>query len=223
MNRINAIAKRIKKKECIVADVGSDHAFLALILLKNKKVGKIYNIEINEKPLNVSINNTKEYIKTKKVVNVLNDGLKKWKYDKRFDYVVISGMGGNKIIDIIKSIEEDVKIENFILVPNNATTSLRKFLSTQGWYFQYEQTIFEHNYYYQLIHVSKHKTIKSLFAKDKNDYYFGIYNLKHQSVNFNKMLKQRLEFIKNNPQTIKYNRSIKQEMELINDYFKKTI
>ena len=65
MNRIAAIANRIKKEKCIVADIGSDHAFLALILLKNKKVGKIYNIEINEKPLNVSINNTKEYIKTK--------------------------------------------------------------------------------------------------------------------------------------------------------------
>ena len=223
MNRINAIARRIKKKECIVADIGSDHAFLALTLLKNKNVDKIYNIEINEKPLNVSINNTKPYIKTKRVVNVLNDGLSKWKYDKRFDYVVISGMGGKNIINIIKNIDGDIQIDNFILVPNNGTTSLRKFLSKQGWYFQYEQTILEHNYYYQLIHVSKHKTIKSLLAKDKNDYYFGIYNLKHQSVNFNNMLKQRLEFIKNNPQAIKYNKNMKQEMELINDYFKKTI
>ena len=77
MNRINAIVKRIKKKECIVADIGSDHAFLALSLLKNKNLGKIYNIEINEKPLNITINNTKQYAKTKKVINVLNDGLNK--------------------------------------------------------------------------------------------------------------------------------------------------
>lgn len=223
MNRINAIARRIKKKECIVADIGSDHAFLALTLLKNKNVGKIYNIEINEKPLNVSINNTKQYIKTKRVVNVLNDGLRKWKYDKHFDYVVISGVGGKKIIKIIKNIDGDIQIDNFVLVPNNGTTSLRKFLSKQGWYFQYEQTILDHNYYYQLIHVSKHKIIKYLLAKDKNDYYFGIYNLKHQSVNFDNMLKQRLEFIKNNQQAIKYNKNMKQEMELINDYFKKTI
>ena len=223
MNRINAIAKRIKKKECIVADIGSDHAFLALTLLKTKNVGKIYNIEINEKPLNISINNTKRYIKTKKVINVLNDGLKKWQYDKHFDYVVISGMGGNNIINIIKNIDKAIQVDNFILVPNNGAASLRKFLSKQGWYFQYEQTILEHNYYYQLIHVSNHKTAKSLLAKDKNDYYFGIYNLKHQSVNFNNMLKQRLKFIKNNSQAIKYNKSIKQEMELINDYFKKAI
>ena len=223
MNRIKAIVKRIKKKECIVADIGSDHAFLALALLKNKIVSKIYNVEINEKPLNISINNTKQYIKTKKVVNVLNDGLRKWKYDKHFDYVVISGIGGKKIINIIKNIDKDIQINNFILVPNNGTTSLRKFLSKQGWYFQYEQTILEHNYYYQLIHVSKHKTSNCLLANDKNDYFFGIYNLKHQSINFNNMLKQRLEFIKNNPQLIKYNKNIKQEMELINDYFKKTI
>lgn len=223
MNRINEIVKRIKKKECIVADIGSDHAFLALTLLKTKNIGKIYNIEINEKPLKVSINNTKRYIKTKKVINILNDGLKKWQYDMHFDYVVISGMGGNNIINIIKNIDKAIQVDNFILVPNNGTTLLRKFLSKQGWYFQYEQTILEYNYYYQLIHVNKHKTAKSLIAKDKNDYYFGIYNLKHHSVNFNSMLKQRLKFIKNNSQAIKYNKSIKQEMELINDYFKKAV
>jgi len=76
MNRIAAIANRIKKEKCIVADIGSDHAFLALEILKNKKVNKIYNIEINQKPLNMSINNTRKYATTNKVINVLNDGLK---------------------------------------------------------------------------------------------------------------------------------------------------
>ena len=90
MNRIDAIVKRIKRKKCIVADIGSDHAFLALSLLKSKNIGKIFNVEINKKPLNNSINNTKQYAKTKKVINVLNDGLRKWKYDKYFDYGSIS-------------------------------------------------------------------------------------------------------------------------------------
>ena len=223
MNRIDAIVKRIKRKKCIVADIGSDHAFLALSLLKSKNIGKIFNVEINKKPLNTSINNTKRYAKTKKVINVLNDGLRKWKYDKYFDYVVISGMGGNNIINIIKNIDKEIKIDNLILVPNNGNTLLRKFLSKQGWYFKYEQIILEHKYYYQLIHVTKHKTVNCLAAKNKNDYYFGVYNLKHQSANFSKMLKHRLQFIKNNPQAIKYNKNIKQEMELINDYFKRTI
>ena len=223
MNRINEIAKQIKKKKCIVADIGSDHAFLALELLKTKKVSKIYNVEINQKPLNVSINNTKKYAITKKVINILNDGLNNWKYERHFDYVVISGVGGNTIINIMNHIDTNIKIDNFILIPNNKVDLLRKFLAKNNLYFEYEKTIRESNYYYQLIHVTKNKTKNSLMVKTKNDCYFGTYNLKHQSLIFNKMLKQRLKFIQNNSKLIKYNKNIKNEMRLINDYFKRSI
>ena len=223
MNRIAAIANRIKKEKCIVADIGSDHAFLALEILKNKKVNKIYNIEINQKPLNMSINNTRKYTATNKVINVLNDGLKNWKYEKHFDYVVISGMGSNKIINIISNIDKDIRIDNFIIVSNSELDLLRKFLAENYLYFEYEETIYDRKYYYQLIHVTTNKTKNSLIAKTTNDYYFGIYNLNHKSLLFNKMLEQQLEFIKSNPVAIKYNKNIRHEMRLISDYFKKNI
>ncbi len=223
MNRIVAIANRIKKEKCIVADIGSDHAFLALELLKHKKVNKIYNIEINQKPLNTSINNTRKYVTMNKVVNVLNDGLKNWKYEKHFDYVVISGMGSNKIINIISNIDKDIQIDSLIIVSNSELCLLRKFLAENHLYFEYEETIFDRKYYYQLIHVTTEKTKNSLIAKTSNDYYFGIYNLKHKSLLFNKMLMQQLEFIKTNPNAIKYNKNIRNEMRLISDYFKRNI
>ena len=223
MNRINEIVKQIKKKKCIVADIGSDHAFLALELLKLKIVNRIYNVEINQKPLNASINNTEEYASSKKVINVLNDGLKNWKHEKYFDYVVISGMGGNTIVNIIKCIDSDITIDNFVLIPNNKVDTLRKFLSKNNLYFEYEKTIREHDYYYQLIQVTKNKTKNSLVAKTTKDYYFGVYNLKHRSLSFNKMLRQRLKFIQNNSKLIKYNKNIEHEMRLINGYFKKSV
>jgi tRNA A22 N-methylase len=76
MNRIDEIINQVTKKECVVADIGSDHAFVALKLLDKGFVKTIYNVEINEIPLQNSINNTAAYLKTGKVKNVINDGLK---------------------------------------------------------------------------------------------------------------------------------------------------
>ena len=64
MNRIDEIINQVTKKECVVADIGSDHAFVALKLLDKGFVKTIYNVEINEIPLQNSINNTAAYLKT---------------------------------------------------------------------------------------------------------------------------------------------------------------
>ena len=71
MNRIDEIINQVTKKECVVADIGSDHAFVALKLLDKGFVKTIYNVEINEIPLQNSINNTAAYLKTGKVKNVI--------------------------------------------------------------------------------------------------------------------------------------------------------
>ena len=132
-------------------------------------------------------------------------------------------MGGNTIVNIIKCIDSDITIDNFVLITNNKVDTLRKFLSKNNLYFEYEKTIREHDYYYQLIQVTKNKTKNSLVAKTTKDYYFGVYNLKHRSLSFNKMLRQRLKFIQNNSKLIKYNKNIEHEMRLINGYFKKSV
>lgn len=222
MSRIDEIVNRIAKKECVVADIGSDHAFVALKLLDKGIINTIYNVEINEIPLQNSINNTVQYLKTGKVKNVINDGLNGWKYDKHFDYVVISGMGGNNIIHIIENMDKDITVANFILFPNNNADKLRSYLSSKGYYFEFEKVVMERGYFYQLIHVTKTKTKNSLVAKTKNDFYFGVHNLKNKDLVFEKMLAERLEYIKASA-AWKFNGKIKEEIKIINDYFKKTI
>lgn len=222
MSRFDEIINQITKKECVVADIGSDHAFVALRLLDKGIVKTIYNVEINKIPLQNSINNTLQYLKTGKVKNIINDGLKNWNYDKHFDYVVISGMGGNNIIHIIENIDKDIIVDHFILFPNNNADKLRSYLSFKGYYFEFEKVVMERGYFYQLIHVTKSKTKNSLFAKTKYDFYFGVHNLKNRDSMFEKMLLERLKYIKNSDAE-KFNDKIKEEIKIINDYFKKTI
>ena len=56
----------------------------------------------------------------------------------------------------------------------------------------------------------------------KYDFYFGVHNLKNRDSMFEKMLLERLKYIKNSDAE-KFNDKIKEEIKIINDYFKKTI
>ena len=211
MKRINYIASLIQNKKAIVADIGSDHAFLAVTLLKNKQAKTVYNIELNQKPLETGIKNLKANYVYKDTVNVINDGLKNWKKTKSFDYVVISGMGGNNIIEILKHAK--VKIKNLILCPNNNAFAVRKYLSKSGWKFVHEAIINESKYFYPLMQVSKTKGVK--YSNNK-DWYFGKLNLKQKDLNFVKMNKERLNYLKKN-KIAKYNKKYAMEVKLLND------
>ena len=211
MKRLDCIASLINNKKAIVADIGSDHAFLAVKLLKNKQVKTVYNIELNQKPLDNGIRNLKANFVYKNTVNVINDGLKNWKKTKSFDYVVISGMGGKNIVEILKNTK--VKINFLILCPNNNAFMLRKYLSNHNWKFVFETIVKESKYYYPVICVSKTKGIK--YSNNK-DWYFGKLNLKQKEVNFVKMNKERLNYLKKN-KIAKYNKKYAMEVKLLND------
>ena len=211
MKRINCIASLIQNKKALVADIGSDHAFLAIQLLKNKQVKTVYNIEINQKPLDTGIRNLKANYVYKDTVNVVNDGLKNWNLTKYFDYVVISGMGGKNIVEILKNAK--VKIKNLILCPNNNALMLRKYLSKNKWKFVYETIVHESKYVYPLMLVAKTKGIK--YTNNK-DWYFGKLNLKQKGDNFIKMNKERLNYLKKN-KIAKYNKKYAMEVKLLND------
>ena len=214
MKRLDCIVSLINNKKAIVADIGSDHAFLAVKLLKNKKVKIVYNIEINQKPLETGIRNLKANFVYKNTVNVINDGLKNWKHTKSFDYVVISGMGGKNIVEILKNAK--VKIKNLILCPNNNVFMLRQYLSKHNWKFVFEAIVNESKYFYPVIYVSKTKGIK--YSNNK-DWYFGKLNLKKKDRNFVKMNNERLKYLKKN-KIAKYNKKYALEVKLLNDYCK---
>ena len=214
MSRLDFIASLIDNKQALVADIGSDHAFLAVKLLKNKQVKTVSNIEINQKPLEAGIKNLKANFVYKDTVNVINDGLKNWTLTKYFDYVVIAGMGGLNITEILKNAK--VKIKNLILFPNNNAFLRRKYLSKNNWKFVYETIVNESKYYYPVIYVSKTKGIK--YSNNK-DWYFGKLNIKQKEPNFIKMNKERWNYLKKN-KIAKYNNKYELEAKLLNDYFK---
>jgi tRNA (adenine22-N1)-methyltransferase len=211
-NRIDCIISQIKTNGAVV-DVGSDHAQLAIKLLKAKKTKHVYNIELNKEPYLITINNLERHHLLTSTTNLLANGLQTHLINETIDYCVIAGMGANNIVDILKHKYKKIKIKNFILVPNNHSEILRAYLKQQSYRVSYERIIAERGYYYSLI-VCSNKN--GLSIKNNKEIYFGPYNLKHPSIEFQQMYQARQTYIESNKLHL-HNPKIGKELKLLKE------
>ncbi len=112
-----------------VCDVGTDHAYLAVELVKSGKCGRAIASDINPNPLESARKTVEKYGITDKVELVLSDGLENINLDGVTD-IVIAGMGGETIVNILKS--GNYNNVRFILQPMTKPEILRKMLCRNG-------------------------------------------------------------------------------------------
>ncbi|WEK83333.1 MAG: class I SAM-dependent methyltransferase [Mycoplasma sp.] len=199
-----------------VIDVGSDHALLAVYLLTNKLCNHVYNLDINLEPLNQGIKNCETHQVISQTTNLVSNGLEAIKEEINADYIVIAGMGGNNIIDIVSNIPNNVQWNNLILSPNNNVPKLRAFIHEQNWCISLENVIEDNNTYYQVIVVNKSKGLK---ITNELEIYFGTYNLKYQTENFKLLHTNRINHIKKN-HLDQLNERYKKELKLLYEVIK---
>jgi tRNA (adenine22-N1)-methyltransferase len=152
--RIDAISQLIKP-ESVVADIGSDHAFLAINLLSKYHIRHVYNVELNRLPYENTISNLRKHNLLECTTNIIADGLQTNEINETLDVCVISGMGGLNMIKIIDNANPNIKIKQFILVPNNNINKLKAYVSEKNYKIIYETNIMDHKYSYPLIQIEK--------------------------------------------------------------------
>lgn len=172
MNRIKQISNLIEKCQCVY-DVGSDHALLAINILRDKKAKQVVNIEKNWLPHNAGKANLAKNHLTTKTLNVLNDGLIDItkKVFVQPDYIVIAGMGSKNIINILES--KDSKINKnaiYLLEPNCDVQDLRKYLAKAKYDVIYEDICLDRAKFYQIICVKQGTKARKITTFDA---YFG--------------------------------------------------
>lgn len=156
--RLEAVASFVKK-DSIVLDVGTDHAYLPIILSKQGKCKKIIASDISENALSYGKANLKKY-NINNVTIVLSDGLKN--ITNKYDTLTICGMGTYTIIDILKS---GYLPENIIISSNNDLYTLRCYLNSINYKIVKEIIIFENSKYYDIISYEKGFEKLSYFQK----------------------------------------------------------
>ncbi len=146
--RLQKIADYIDSDN-IVVDVGCDHALLPIHLVKEKGVSKCYACDVNVMPLevaknNISLNGLDSFIET-----ILSNGLAE--IDVTFDTLVVAGMGGILISEILSNGIEKLQGKKLILQPNNSEQKLREFLKNNGFKIEDEIVVNDNNIYYEII------------------------------------------------------------------------
>ena len=135
--RIKTISELIDKS-MVVADIGCDHAYLS-ILLKEKGL-KSVAIDNKETVIGIALKNIKKHNDKDYVEVILSDGLEF--LPNYVNTLVISGMGGKNIIDILKKGDLS-NIDNLILLPHKDLFILRQSLQEIGFKIANEYLVFE--------------------------------------------------------------------------------
>jgi len=152
--RLNAIASMVTTSD-VVADIGCDHAYIAIYLIENNVAGKVIACDVNKGPLVRALENAKQYNVGDRIELRLSDGLEKLAINEA-DTIVIAGMGGplmQKIIsDGMDKISED---SDLVLQPQSDIGTFRRFLAESGFKTLDEKMIYEDGKFYPMMKVRR--------------------------------------------------------------------
>jgi tRNA (adenine22-N1)-methyltransferase len=147
MNRLDALCSMVPKG-AIVADIGTDHGYLPKRLVSENISPKVYAIDNKPGPLASAYENTKGI---DGIVLSLANGIEKLSDD--VTCLVLAGLGGRTIVEILATIPDQVK--TIITSPTVAVPLVRYHLVEQGFRIENEQVVFEAGVYYELLYFVK--------------------------------------------------------------------
>lgn len=129
--RLMAVANMVNNSES-VADIGTDHGYVPVHLVLNNMTKCALAMDINEGPLARADENIKRFQLSEKIKTRLSDGLTGLE-DNEVDTVIIAGMGGILINNIIDKDKERLSsVKKYILQPMTAIEETRKYLEKNG-------------------------------------------------------------------------------------------
>ena len=173
----------------IVADIGTDHAYIPINLILNGKASYAIASDVNEGPIAIAKENIEKYgVSDKITVRVANglEGIDMYEPN----CILICGMGGELIVNILKA-SEYIKNKNVLLIlqPMTSVKELREYLK-DGFSIIDEEIVSDASKLYQIICVrydgEKHKYTNSELE-------LGKINIKKKAPLFIELLNQLIK------------------------------
>lgn len=150
--RLIHIINMIPKCDCL-ADIGTDHGFIPIYSIQNNIAYRAIASDINKGPIRVANININKYNLKDKIQTRIGSGLSTLK-ENEADVIVIAGMGGVLISEIIESHIEIARSSRWlILQPVQYPEVLRRYLLSSGFNIVDEDIVKDENKYYYIIKV----------------------------------------------------------------------
>lgn len=175
--RLNKIAQKVTQNG-IIADIGTDHAYIPIFLYKNNRIKRGIACDISKGSLQKAKDNIKKYNLQDKIQTRLGNGLEKISLQDNVDTVIIAGMGGMLMIDILekgKYILENVK--ELILQPQKDIDKVREYLHKNNFKIIDDEMLKDDGKYYTIIKSIKGK--EDILYK-KEEYVFGRFEINNK-------------------------------------------
>jgi tRNA (adenine22-N1)-methyltransferase len=168
----------------VLADIGSDHAYLPCYLGLKRKIKKGIAGEITEGPYlsakeQVELDGLSDIIEVRK-----GDGLSVLK-ENEAEVVTICGMGGSLITSILEKGKDKLgNVKRLVLQPNIGAKNVRKWLLKEDWVLSAEEIIKEDGKIYEVL-VADRSGEQPYTNNIDAELLFGPFLLKAQNEAFN--------------------------------------
>ncbi|EOT44401.1 tRNA (adenine(22)-N(1))-methyltransferase [Enterococcus columbae] len=150
-----------------LADIGSDHAYLPVALMLQKKIQYAVAGEVVQGPYESACKQVKKNKLTDKITVRLANGLKAIEESDQIDTVTICGMGGTLIRQILEEGQNHLTgRERLILQPNVGEATLRDWLIQHDYTIIAEEILEENQKIYEIIVAEKLAQVVKLTAKE---------------------------------------------------------
>lgn len=150
--RLEAIVKLVPPCK-VAADIGTDHGYVPMELIRSGKCQRVIAMDVNEGPLerariNVDAHGLGDYIETR-----LSDGMEQLSPGET-EAVIIAGMGGALTIRILEQGQAVTEaVGYFILQPQSEIIKVRRFLEDSQMTVKAEDFVEEDGKYYPMMLV----------------------------------------------------------------------
>lgn len=187
-NRLLAVASFVTDGN-ILADIGTDHGYIPIFLVQEKRIPGAIAMDINAGPLerakeHIDMYGLKDYIETR-----LSDGAAAL-LPGEADTVLVAGMGGGLVMHILEEGKEVcMQAKELILQPQSELEHVRAYLWSNGYVILEENMVLEDEKFYPMMRVVYENVIDTEKAENLLFCRYG----KHLLEQKNEVLKQYLE------------------------------
>lgn len=209
--RLASIVSHVKGKTA--ADIGTDHAYVPIELISKEICTHVIASDVRIGPVDIAKENVKAHNSSNSIEVRMGSGLSVL-YPGEVDDIIIAGMGGELIADIIKADYETAQKSRLILQPMNSQYELRHYLLENGFKILCEDISVEGFKVYNLIiaeagegipfacdgyyhlppYLREHKYFKKLYDKKLREFDRVISGLKSSSEPDEKKLEKYIKW-----------------------------
>ncbi|MDM5338983.1 tRNA (adenine(22)-N(1))-methyltransferase TrmK [Fictibacillus enclensis] len=181
--RLRTVAAHIHR-EAVMADIGSDHAYLPCYLILEHQVVYAIAGEVNEGPYQSALHEVQAANLQNKISVRKGDGLDILSPNEA-DVITICGMGGQLISSILEKGKTKIEgVKRLVLQPNVGADTVRKWLMKENWILVHEEIIKEDGKIYEVLVADWDKKEQPYSEKEELELLLGPFLMKEKNEAF---------------------------------------